>query len=224
MKINVALCCLIVILTQSGCDQQATPTNELNNIGSVAPQSLVVPEEVNTSNERNVGDPLPKISPSPVSKTYPSYEEIEWDALVPAEYHPNAILAKYKDQLDKLNDDDSQAMEIYGEIMAELDNAPINESLAGKKVKLAGFIAPLENKEGSISEFLLVPYFGACIHVPPPPVNQTVLVKTTKASMVEADKVNDPVWVIGEITTKAASTGIGDAGYVIVNAITQPYE
>ncbi len=55
----------------------------------------------------------------------------------------------------------------------------VNKSLDGATVRLPGFIVPLEGvKSGDVSEFLLVPYFGSCIHVPPPPPNQIVYVHT----------------------------------------------
>ena len=62
-------------------------------------------------------------------------------------------------------------------------NAPVNTELDGKQVKIPGFIVPLDvAKDGTVSEFFLVPYFGACIHVPPPPPNQIVYVTTSRAS------------------------------------------
>jgi len=105
-------------------------------------------------------------------------KQIGWDDLIPAEYLPDAIILKYKSQIDTLEDDTSQARDIYQKIVEEMSNAPINQKIADKLIKLDGFIAPLTQNNGKISEFLLVPYFGACIHVPPPPVNQTILVKT----------------------------------------------
>ena len=49
--------------------------------------------------------------------------------------------------------------------------------LNDKDVRIPGFIVPLEYKESEIvTRFLLVPYFGACIHEPPPPPNQTIYV------------------------------------------------
>ena len=58
-------------------------------------------------------------------------------------------------------------------IAAEKLNNKINES----KIKLAGYMVPVEMKKGKVSKFLLVPEAGQCIHVPPPPLNQTVLVE-----------------------------------------------
>lgn len=78
-------------------------------------------------------------------------------------------MAKYKKQIEKLDDDDPEAAVFYRKILTEIGNAPVNEKIAGQWVKLPGFIAPLSHENERITEFLFVPYFGACIHVPPRP-------------------------------------------------------
>ena len=69
-----------------------------------------------------------------------------------------------------------------------------------------------------------MPYFGACIHVPPPPVNQTVLVKTLPDSALAAEDVYEPVWVFGMIQAEGKSTDIGEAGYRIMDARVEIFE
>ncbi len=65
-------------------------------------------------------------------------------------------------------------------------DAPVVKSLDGQQVKLPGYIVPLEvNEEGRTTEFLLVPYYGACIHVPPPPPNQIVHIFSEMGVRVE---------------------------------------
>ena len=171
---------------------------------------------------RQPGDPLPTISSA--SQADEGFTEIDWDALMPEDFRPEKLLMKYQEELAALEDDDPKAMEIYGMMQAELDNAPINPAIQGKAVKLPGFIAPLENVDGKVSEFLLVPYFGACIHVPPPPVNQTVLVKTLPDSALAAEDVYEPVWVFGMIQAEGKSTDIGEAGYRIMDARVEIFE
>jgi hypothetical protein len=89
-------------------------------------------------------------------------------------------------------------------IVAELD---------GKRVKLGGYVVPLDFEATSVKEFLLVPFVGACVHVPPPPANQIVYVKTEKGFPLTG--LFDPVNVTGTIKTEAAFTGLADAGYTI---------
>lgn len=88
------------------------------------------------------------------------------------------------------------------------------KALDGQYVKLPGYVVPLESDEGGVlSEFLLVPYFGACIHVPPPPPNQIVYVKLAKPFMLRS--MADPYWVTGKINTKAWTSDIADSDYVL---------
>jgi hypothetical protein len=79
--------------------------------------------------------------------------------------------------------------------------APItNAGLDGQLVRLPGYVLPLEFGSGKkITEFLLVPWVGACIHTPPPPPNQIVHVKAERA--IELDGLFTPVWVTGKMTT-----------------------
>lgn len=83
----------------------------------------------------------------------------------------------------------------------------------GKRVKIGGYVVPLDFESTTIKEFLLVPFVGACIHVPPPPVNQIIYVKVEKG--LEISGSFDPVSVTGTIKTEEAFTGLADAGYSI---------
>lgn len=83
--------------------------------------------------------------------------------------------------------------------------------LNGKLVSIGGYIVPLDFENTTIKEFLLVPYVGACIHVPPPPTNQIIYVKSEKG--IEITGQFDPVTVKGTIKTETAFTGLADAGY-----------
>ena len=84
-------------------------------------------------------------------------------------------------------------------------------SLNGKRVRIGGYVVPLDFESTTVKEFLLVPFVGACIHVPPPPANQIVYVKSEKG--FELANTFDAVTVTGTIKTEAAFTGLADAGY-----------
>ena len=82
--------------------------------------------------------------------------------------------------------------------------------LIGKSIKIPGFAVPLEGDGGFeyVKEFLLVPTYGACIHVPPPPPNQVIHVILDKP--VYFEKLMYAVWVsgiveIGEYFLEASS-------------------
>jgi hypothetical protein len=101
-------------------------------------------------------------------------------------------------------------------------DAPIIESLNGKRVKIPGFVVPLEGNNETTTEFLLVPYFGACIHVPPPPANQIVYVKFLEA--VPIDNLYDAVWVTGTLSTKGWEGDLATVGYSLVGISVSPYD
>lgn len=90
-------------------------------------------------------------------------------------------------------------------------DAPVVPELDGQLVKIPGFVVPLEGDDRLTTEFLLVPYFGACIHVPPPPPNQIVYVKFSEG--VPIDNLYDAVWVTGKLSTKGWTGDIATVGY-----------
>jgi len=91
-------------------------------------------------------------------------------------------------------------------------DAPMNKALDGQQVRLPGYIVPLEvSEEGRVTEFLLVPYFGACIHVPPPPPNQ--IVHVTSELGVKVDELYQPYWIEGPMQVKSSSSELAEAGY-----------
>jgi hypothetical protein len=91
--------------------------------------------------------------------------------------------------------------------------SPVVEALNGQRVKIGGYVVPLDFNATSVKEFLLVPFVGACIHVPPPPANQIIYVKA--AHGIELKGEFDPVSVTGIIRTTTAFTGLADAGYTL---------
>src|SRR5579863_3832344 len=90
----------------------------------------------------------------------------------------------------------------------------VNKTLDGATVRLPGFIVPLEGlKNGHLQEFLLVPYFGACIHVPPPPPNQLVYVRMAHRTTLEAPY--DAYWITGKLHLQTTTTHLGSAAYAL---------
>jgi uncharacterized protein len=94
----------------------------------------------------------------------------------------------------------------------QAQNFNVNRSLDGATVRLPGFIVPLQAvKSGNISEFLLVPYFGSCIHVPPPPPNQIVYVHVSRRSGL--DSIYDAYWITGKLHLQQKTTRLGSTAY-----------
>jgi hypothetical protein len=90
------------------------------------------------------------------------------------------------------------------------------QSLNGKRIEIDGYVVPLEFDITRVKEFLLVPFVGACIHVPPPPPSQIIFVKL--ATAVDVSRTFAPVTVRGVLRTDAASTKLADAGYTLSGA------
>jgi uncharacterized protein len=98
-----------------------------------------------------------------------------------------------------------------------------NEELADMVVRLPGFIVPIGAPRGGlITEFFLVPYIGACIHVPPPPPNQMVYVNS--ASGIAADAIHDAYWVTGKMRIESRTTELGTAAYALAASKVERYE
>lgn len=157
-----------------------------------------------------IGERLPKKQlQAQQPKTAKAYQEVEWEALLPKGWD----FTKGLDALDfdKLQDNDPKAIEALENLRKEWDKSPIEPSMDGKRIRISGFVVPLERSRDKISEFLLVPYFGACIHVPPPPANQIIHVTTDQAISEKA--AMDDVWVSGVLHTEPVQTEMGQSGY-----------
>ncbi|ORT48185.1 hypothetical protein ST37_18335 [Vibrio sp. qd031] len=109
-----------------------------------------------------------------------------------------------------------------GEQMLQPLTGGFREELSGSKVKIPGFVIPLEGTDTHITEFLLVPYFGACIHVPPPPPNQIVYVRFPSGAPVQ--QLWDVVYVVGELTAETQSTDLALTGYTIDGVRLEQYD
>ena len=99
----------------------------------------------------------------------------------------------------------------------------VNTKLDGQQVRLPGFIVPLElDARGLVTEFFLVPYFGACIHVPPPPPNQLVYVVMDKG--ISLDSMYSAYWITGKLATKRRDTSLGAAAYTLAGTRAEEYK
>lgn len=150
-------------------------------------------------------------------------EKVEWDDLVPEDFNPDKLFAKYN--VDEMEDTDPRADEFLKEMKEIWKAAPIVESMEGRYVKMPGFVVPLETVGDQVTEFFLVPYFGACIHVPPPPANQMIYVAVQQNNSVKmTGDMFEAVWVTGNLSIKTTSNELGDAGYMLYATAIEPYK
>ncbi len=97
------------------------------------------------------------------------------------------------------------------------------QALDGKVVRIAAFIVPLEDDMQQSDEFLLVPYFGACVHTPPPPPNQMVYVKMRGSKTVKIGWW-DPVLFEGVLHLKQVESVYGASYYEMEGISSKPYK
>ena len=129
--------------------------------------------------------------------------ELMWEDLIP----PGVPYAEIIGEGD-LNEETDSWRPIFDENATKL-----NAALHGANVRLPGFIIPIEQSSDGVTEFVLVPYVGACIHTPPPPPNQLVLVRAIDPW--PGDNLWDPVWVEGRMSTQLMTTEVAETGYAL---------
>ncbi|MFV1441723.1 MULTISPECIES: DUF3299 domain-containing protein [unclassified Phaeobacter] len=141
------------------------------------------------------------VAPTVASAAMP--REIMWDDLIP----PGVPYSEITGEGDMDVENDTWRP-IY-----DANATKLNEELNGVYIKMPGFIIPFDVGAKGVTEFMLVPYVGACIHTPPPPANQLVMVTATEPW--PGDQLWDPVWVTGTLRTQLQSTALGQTGYSI---------
>lgn len=88
-------------------------------------------------------------------------------------------------------------------------------------IRLPGFIVPIDYSGTGVTAFILVPYVGACVHVPPPPANQLVFVTTN--TPYEGTGLFEPVNVTGMFGTASMSTQLAEIAYALSADQIEPY-
>ncbi len=154
---------------------------------------------------------------------------LEWDQLMPPGY-VESILEQNNEEKSKAQsffeweDNTDEAQAAYEELKAKLSSAPIVPELNNQLIRLAGFMVPLDFDfdTETFTEFLLVPYYGACIHVPPPPSNQVVYVTANKP--LKETWLDYAVWASGTLTTESVSSEYAFAGYTMKDVDIVEYE
>ena len=141
--------------------------------------------------------------------------ELDWDELLPKDARSRFAAGPPPPVHDYLGEGGLAAQQVM--------DFSVNKELDGQSVKLPGFIVPLDiGKDGLVAEFFLVPYFGACIHVPPPPPNQLVYVKMAKG--ISLDSMYSAYCITGTMSTKRRDTTLGAAAYTLAGTRAEEYK
>lgn len=155
----------------------------------------------------------PKQAPSKAGAT--ATLELDWDELLPKEARTRFAAGPPPPVHDYLGEGGLAAQQPM--------DFSVNKELDGQNVKLPGFIVPLDiGKDGLVAEFFLVPYFGACIHVPPPPPNQIVYVRMNKGIALES--IYEAYWITGRMKLQNKTTRLGAAAYHLAGDKVEIYK
>ncbi|MFK7874758.1 MAG: DUF3299 domain-containing protein [Paracoccaceae bacterium] len=149
---------------------------------------------------------IPRASASATPKV------ITWDDLIPPGVPYAEIIGD--GEIDLIND---TWLPVFDENATKL-----NAALDGAYIKMPGYILPIDISPKGVNSFIMVPYAGACVHVPPPPANQLVFVNTE--TPWPSDNLWDPVWVTGKMRHELQSTTLADIGYALTADEIEAYE
>ncbi|WP_416397058.1 DUF3299 domain-containing protein [Allohahella sp. A8] len=192
---------------------------------------------------------LVQMGPALAAKGDPEYRMIEWIELIPEddlealmnppEWIMNIPDGSEADTMDKLEQPksspisgaenaDKDAPKLTEEELkaqryqAALKSSKFKKEFDGAKVKVPGFIVPIESTDDqTVTTFFLVPYFGACIHTPPPPPNQIIYATFPKGFKLES--LYDAFWLEGTMETSLVTNDIATSTYTIKVANIIPY-
>ena len=160
-----------------------------------------------------------------------TFKTVEWTELMP-ESDLQALLnpPSYLDDIEDGTFEDQISSQIQNSIQTASDDkyqqalisTTVIDEMNGQNIRIPGFIVPLEfNDEQAITQFFLVPFFGACIHLPPPPPNQMIFV--TSPTGIFEQNLYDPYLISGTLETAMFESEIGTAAYIMQMQAIAPY-
>jgi len=214
MKKTIGFCLLFSALT--ACGQNAPSAT--NNVKTQTPVSLAEAKQSESTATLLVWEDLmPEGEDALLAELYSDfYEDME---------------TKMREQMtlaDAAREAEASVTDIISEgsaqdTMEQIGTYNVVESLNGEKIRIPGYVVPLDfSAKSEHTEFLLVPYFGACLHTPPPPPNQIVFVKADPAAKIP--NIYDPVWLEGTMKTGKFSSELGNSAYELNLSKLEPYE
>lgn len=138
--------------------------------------------------------------------------ELDWLEMMPA------------DELAALERGEGPAVQHEGNRrMPQFGTFRTVDAVLDRAVRLPGYVVPLaDDAGGRLTEFLFVPYYGACIHVPPPPPNQIVHVQL--AQPIGMPDMYSPFFLAGTLQAEQVDADLAGSAYVMRNAQLRPYE
>lgn len=160
------------------------------------------------------------------------YVTIQWTDLLPQDEID--ILSNPPSYINDIEDgsaEDQLGSSMNNSIVIEMEDryqqalvsTRVKSEMDGRAVRIPGFIVPIEfNGEQTITEFFLVPYFGACLHMPPPAPNQIIYVKSATGLKLEA--LYYPFWISGDLKASLVENDMATAAYSMEMANYEAYQ
>ncbi|MDG1387580.1 MAG: DUF3299 domain-containing protein [Halioglobus sp.] len=168
---------------------------------------------------------------APDEAEVPAFTTLEWtDLIPPADLEILLNPPQYVTQVEDGSVEDQISSQIQNSLEAASDDryqqalssTKVNAELNGAKIRLPGFIVPLEfDEQQTVTQFFLVPYFGACLHMPPPPPNQIILVNSPDG--IQLQELYMPFWILGELSTSITENDMATAAYSLRMAGIEAY-
>lgn len=154
-----------------------------------------------------------------------AYKTITWDNLIDEQWAKSMQAEMMAiGRLGFLKDGTEAADQAMAKLRQKWDEAPVVERFHRQAVRIPGYVVPLDASRDPRRAFLLVPYFGACIHTPPPPANQIILVQPKSDSRIKAvPESMATVWIEGLLEVGRTTTSQGVTGYVLRADAVRPY-
>ena len=160
-----------------------------------------------------------------------SYHTIEWVDLMPQD-DLDALLnpPEYLDEIEDGSEEDQLSSQLQlqtpqaddDRYQQALKSTRIMPEFDNQKIRIPGYIVPLEfGKDQKVTHFFLVPYFGACIHVPPPPPNQIIYAVYDKG--VTVNHLHEAFWLTGILKTTLIENDVATSAYTLNVTEITPY-
>ena len=204
MKTSLILAASLAFLPLSACGQEMSETET----AEAAPAASSTPQPQQQAQTQENSSAIEAI----IDKD--GFEEIIWEDLMP-EGEDERLQEMYAMQMQQLYSSNSTIAEgSAADKAVQIGTFNVVKELDGVEIKLPGYTVPFDySPNAEIMEFLLVPYFGACLHAPPPPPNQTLYVKTEKP--IRITDLAQAVWVRGTLTTERQNSELADTAYTL---------
>ncbi len=208
MKIHIAFPALAVIIL-AACGNEAV--EGASAAAEAAPAETISEpapvQDLETSNR------LATAGAEAEEATSRGLRDLGWEELMP-DGEEERLAQLYQEQMAMLYSGAPVSEGSAADQMIQIGTFNIVPELNDLKVRIPGYTVPFDfGADAEITEFLLVPYYGACLHAPPPPPNQTIFVTTDEP--IKLKDLAQAVWIEGTLHTQVQTSDLADAAYTI---------